>query len=90
MTDKMRDNIRPEDFGIPAEFADRAINYARWFSDQPAIVQIDLGETGILHGARITGAVLIIAKRGEQVSGNIIQPHGGWQPLSISHDGAGG
>lgn len=48
-----------------------------------AVVVIDLQERGILHNAVITGPVKVIAKRIDQVDGNMFQPHGGWKGLSI-------
>lgn len=49
-----------------------------------AVAVIDLGENGILHNAVVTGPVQVIAARPEQVSGNMFQPHGGWQPIAIA------
>jgi enoyl-[acyl-carrier-protein] reductase (NADH) len=55
---------------------------------QSEVVTIDLGESGLLHNALVTGPVRVVAKSGEQVAGNIFQPHGGWEPLVISKDTA--
>lgn len=39
LKDRLRENIKPEDFGVSAEFSERAKNYARWFAAKEVDLQ---------------------------------------------------